>query len=104
MAEIETPELDQQLQVAQADLKSAQANLDLAVTTAARYQNLLKTNSVSKQETDVATSDESAKKCGAGTPQRRTCAGLTQLQSFENDLCAVRWHCDRSQYGHWRTH
>ncbi len=41
MAQIETPEVDQQLQVAQADLKSAQANLDLANTTSARYQNLL---------------------------------------------------------------
>ncbi|HEX3967029.1 MAG TPA: biotin/lipoyl-binding protein, partial [Edaphobacter sp.] len=62
MAQIETPEVDQQLQVAQADLKSAQANLDLADTTSTRYQNLLKTNSVSKQETDVAMSDASAKR------------------------------------------
>ena len=62
MAQIETPEVDQQLQVAQADLKSAEANLDLANTTSTRYQNLLKTNSVSKQETDVAMSDASAKK------------------------------------------
>ena len=36
MAVIETPELDQQLQVAQADLKSAQANLDLANITSTR--------------------------------------------------------------------
>src|SRR6201995_921155 len=50
MAIIETPEVDQQLQVAQADLKSAQANLSLADTTAERYQNLLKQESVSKQE------------------------------------------------------
>src|SRR6185437_5577423 len=50
MAIIETPEVDQQLQVAEADLKSAQANLSLADTTAQRYQNLLKSDSVSKQE------------------------------------------------------
>jgi RND family efflux transporter MFP subunit len=83
MAVIETPELDQQLQVAQADLKSSQANLDLAETTAARYQNLLKTNSVSKQETDVATGDEAAKRAArdASTANVRR---LTQLQSFEN--------------------
>src|ERR1700755_1636234 len=62
MAQIETPEVDQQLQVAQAELKSTQANLDLANVTSNRYQNLLKTNSVSKQETDVAMSDEAAKK------------------------------------------
>jgi len=83
MAVIETPELDQQLQVAQADLKSSQANLDLAETTAARYQNLLKTNSVSKQETDVATSDESAKRAARDASQANV-RRLTQLQSFEN--------------------
>jgi RND family efflux transporter MFP subunit len=83
MAEIETPELDQQLQVAQADLKSSQANLDLAVTTAARYQNLLKTNSVSKQETDVATGDEAAKRAARDASEANV-RRLTQLQSFEN--------------------
>jgi RND family efflux transporter MFP subunit len=83
MAQIETPELDQQLQVAQADLKSSQANLDLAVTTAARYTNLLKTNSVSKQETDVAVSDEAAKRAARDASEANV-RRLTQLQSFEN--------------------
>ncbi len=82
MAEIETPELDQQLQVAEADLKSAQANLDLANTTSARYQNLLKTNSVSKQETDVAMSDASAKKAAVEASMAAV-RRLQQLQSFE---------------------
>ena len=54
LAEIETPEIDQQLQQAQAQLETAQANYDLAKTTADRWQFLLKTNSVSKQETDQA--------------------------------------------------
>lgn len=83
MAVIETPELDQQLQVAQADLKSSQANLDLAETTAARYINLLKTNSVSKQETDVATGDEAAKRAARDASEANV-RRLTQLQSFEN--------------------
>ena len=82
MAEIETPELDQQLQVAEADLKSAQANLDLANTTSARYQNLLKTNSVSKQETDVAMSDASAKQAAVEASMAAV-RRLQQLQSFE---------------------
>ncbi len=82
MAVIETPELDQQLQVAQADLKSAQANLDLANTTSARYQNLLKTNSVSKQETDVAVSDAAAKKAAVDASMASV-RRLEQLQSFE---------------------
>ncbi len=82
MATIETPELDEQLQVAQANLKSAQADLQLANTTAARYQNLLKSDSVSQQETDVAVSGAAAKKAAveaAAANVRR----LQQLQSFE---------------------
>jgi RND family efflux transporter MFP subunit len=82
MATIETPEVDQQLQVAQADLKSAQANLDLANTTSTRYQNLLKTNSVSKQETDVAVSDAAAKKAAVDASMANV-RRLEQLQSFE---------------------
>jgi RND family efflux transporter MFP subunit len=82
MAQIETPEVDQQLQVAQADLKSAQANLDLANTTSGRYQNLLKTNSVSKQETDVAMSDAAAKKAAVDASMANV-RRLEQLQSFE---------------------
>ena len=83
MAQIETPELDQQLQVAQADLKSTEANLDLANTTAARYLNLLKTNSVSKQETDQATGDAAAKKAAVDSAMANV-RRLQQMQSFEN--------------------
>jgi RND family efflux transporter MFP subunit len=82
MAQIETPEVDQQLQVAQADLKSAQANLNLANVTAARYTNLLKTNSVSKQETDVAVSDAAAKQAAVDAAMAAV-RRLEQLQSFE---------------------
>jgi RND family efflux transporter MFP subunit len=82
MAQIETPEVDQQLQVAQAELKSAQANVDLANTTSARYQNLLKTNSVSKQETDVAMSDAAAKQAAVDASMASV-RRLEQLQSFE---------------------
>ena len=49
LAVIETPELDQQLNQAQANLKTARANEKLAEITATRWQNLLKTDSVSKQ-------------------------------------------------------
>jgi RND family efflux transporter MFP subunit len=82
MAVIETPETDQQLQVAQADLKSAQANLNLANTTSARYQNLLKTDSVSKQETDVVVSDAAAKQAAVDSSMANV-RRLEQLQSFE---------------------
>jgi RND family efflux transporter MFP subunit len=82
MAVIETPELDEQLQVAQAQLKSSQANLDLANITSARYQNLLKSNSVSKQETDQALSDAKAK-LAAVEASNAAVRRLQQLQSFE---------------------
>lgn len=52
LAEIETPELDQQILRAKADLSSAESNWEIADITAKRYQNLLATDSVSRQEAD----------------------------------------------------
>jgi RND family efflux transporter MFP subunit len=82
MATIETPELDEQLEVARADLKSAQADLNLANTTSTRYQNLLKLNSVSQQETDVAVSGAAAKQAAVEAAEANV-RRLAQLQSFE---------------------
>jgi RND family efflux transporter MFP subunit len=82
LAEIDTPEIDQQLDQARADLKTAQANEQLAQITAARWQNLLKTNSVSKQETDQAVSDLSAKQATVDSMMANV-GRLEQLQSFE---------------------
>ena len=82
LAEIDTPEIDQQLDQARADLKSADANEQLAAITAARWQNLLKTNSVSKQETDQAVSDLSAKQATVDSMTANV-HRLEQLQSFE---------------------
>jgi RND family efflux transporter MFP subunit len=61
LAEIETPELDQQILQARADLASAKANAALAGTTARRWQAMLGSDSVSRQEVDERTSDLSAK-------------------------------------------
>src|ERR1700722_16344672 len=82
LAVIETPELDQQLNQAQANLKTARANEKLAEITATRWQNLLKTDSVSKQETDVAVEDMSARQ---STVESMTAdvQRLEQLQSYE---------------------
>ncbi len=57
LAEIETPELDQQLVQAKAEVAQNQAALDLAKITAARWTELLKTASVSEQETAEKKSD-----------------------------------------------
>ncbi|HEY2468196.1 MAG TPA: efflux RND transporter periplasmic adaptor subunit [Terracidiphilus sp.] len=82
LAEIDTPEVDQQLDQARADLQSAKATEQLAAITAARWQNLLKTNSVSKQETDQAVSDLSAKQAAVDSMSANV-HRLEQLQSFE---------------------
>jgi RND family efflux transporter MFP subunit len=82
LAEIDTPEIDQQLEQARADLKNAQANEQLAQITAARWQNLLKTNSVSTQETDQAVSDLSARQASVES-MTASVHRLEQLQSFE---------------------
>jgi len=82
LAEIETPEVDRQLQQARADLETAQANLDLAKTTATRYQGLVKTGSVSQQDTDNANGDLSAKKASADSMAANV-HRLEELQSFE---------------------
>jgi RND family efflux transporter MFP subunit len=82
LAEIETPEVDQQLQQARADLATAQANLHLAEITANRYQDLLKTNSVSQQETDNAIGALAANKATVQANQANV-SRLQQLQSFE---------------------
>lgn len=57
LAEIDTPELDEQLAQAKAELAQAGAALDLARTTAARWKDLLKTASVSEQETAEKAAD-----------------------------------------------
>lgn len=62
LAEIETPEVDQQLRQAQAELATAQANYTLAQSTAERWQFLMKSDSVSRQETDEKLGDLNAKK------------------------------------------
>ena len=57
LGEIETPDLDQQLMQARADLALAQANAALSTTTAERYDTMLKTNSVSRQLVDEKRGD-----------------------------------------------
>jgi RND family efflux transporter MFP subunit len=82
LATIETPELDQQLQQARADLENAEANLQLAKITAARWQHLLETDSVSHQETDQAVSDLHSKQALVNSGKANV-ERLEQLQAFE---------------------
>jgi RND family efflux transporter MFP subunit len=87
LAEIETPEIDQQLQQTQAQLETARANYELAKTTADRWQFLLKSNSVSKQETDQAVANQAAQKAAVDSDSANV-RRLEQLQSFEKVYAA----------------
>ncbi|HEX7645475.1 MAG TPA: efflux RND transporter periplasmic adaptor subunit [Burkholderiaceae bacterium] len=61
LAEIETPELDQQILRERSNVLTAQSNLDLAELTAKRWQNLVASNAVSRQEADEKAADAKAK-------------------------------------------
>jgi RND family efflux transporter MFP subunit len=82
LAEIETPEVDAQLRQARADLATAQANLHLSEITAARYQELLKSDSVSKQDTDNATNNLAAQRTTVQSNEQNV-RRLEDLVSFE---------------------
>ena len=82
LAEIDTPEVDQQLRQARADLSTAKANFELAGITAARYRDLLKTDSVSKQDADNAEGDYAAKHAIVQSAEANV-KRLEELQSFE---------------------
>lgn len=82
LAEIESPEVDQQLRQAQADLATAAANQKIAGLTAERWRNLRATDSVSKQEADekisLAASGDAQMQAARANVQR-----LRELSGFE---------------------
>ncbi|KTD43685.1 efflux RND transporter periplasmic adaptor subunit [Legionella quateirensis] len=82
LAVIETPELDAQLRQAEADLNTAIANNQIAQSTAKRWVNLVKSNSVSKQERDEKVSD-AASKYALEVAARANVDRLKELVSFE---------------------
>lgn len=82
LAEIESPEVDQQLQQAREDLDTAQANLKLAQITASRYSTLFQTDSVAKQDVDNAVQDAAAKQAIVKSAQANV-GRMEQLVSFE---------------------
>ena len=85
LAEIETPEVDQQLGQAQAELGTAEANYQLAKTTDARWQGLLATESVSKQDAEQRAGDAAAKKAAVESAAANV-ARLRDLESFKRVL------------------
>jgi len=82
LAEIDTPELDQQLAQARAELAQANAALDLAKITADRWTELLKTASVSEQETAEKTADYTLKQANVAAASANV-QRLEDLKGFD---------------------
>ncbi|HEY6051803.1 MAG TPA: efflux RND transporter periplasmic adaptor subunit [Thermoanaerobaculia bacterium] len=82
LAEIDSPEIEQQLQAAKADLASAQANEHLAKLTTDRYLELAKTDSVSKQDADNAAQTYAARRAATQSAEANV-RRLQQMVSFE---------------------
>ena len=82
LAVIEAPEVDQELNHARAMLAQAQANLELATVTAARYRDLIKSNSVSQQEVDNNNQNLNSQTANVQAASAEV-GRLEQMQGFE---------------------
>jgi RND family efflux transporter MFP subunit len=82
LAVIDTPEVDQQLAQAQADLITAQATANNARIQAGRYSDLVKTKAVSQQDTDTFVNQAAATASAVRSAQANV-QRLHELQSFE---------------------
>lgn len=83
LVDIDTPEVDQQLSQARADLNTSKANAHLSEITATRYTELLKTDGVSKQEVDNAIGDFEAKRATVQSAEANV-RRLEDLESFKH--------------------
>jgi len=95
LATIETPDLDQELLQSKANLATAQANVALAETTAKRWQELLKTGAVSKQDVDEKIGDYKAKqaivKAGqADVDREQTLKGFARITAPFDGIVTAR--------------
>ena len=82
LAEIATPELDKQLAQAEADLNTAEATANNAHIQADRYTGLVKSDAVSRQDTDTFVNQAAATAAAVKSAQANV-QRLSELQSFE---------------------
>jgi RND family efflux transporter MFP subunit len=95
LATIETPDLDQELLQSKANLATAQANVALAETTAKRWQELLKTGAVSKQDVDEKIGDYKAKQAivkasQADVDREQTLKGFARITAPFDGIVTAR--------------
>ncbi len=82
LAQISTPEVDQQLRQAEGDLATAEANANNARIQAERYTGLVKSNAVSRQDTDTFVNQAASTAAQVRSAQANL-QRLRELQSFE---------------------
>ena len=95
LAEIEAPDLDQEYLQSKANLATAQANVALAQTTAKRWQELLKTGAVSKQDVDEKIGDYKAKQAivkasQADVDREQTLKGFARITAPFDGIVTAR--------------
>lgn len=82
LAEIETPEVDQQLRQSKSDLATAEANSRIATITDARWKGLLVNQAVSPQDADTRAATAQAAQATAASAQANV-GRLEELESFK---------------------
>ena len=82
LAEIETPEVDQQLRQSKSDLATAEANANIAAVTDARWQGLLVNRAVSPQDADTRRATAQAARATQASAQANV-ARLEELEGFK---------------------
>ncbi len=95
LAELDAPEVEQQLEAARADLETAIANQQLAATTAQRWNTLLAKDAVSKQEADEKAGDLRARTAIANAARANvarlaTLAGFTRITAPFDGIVTTR--------------
>ena len=101
LADIETPEIDQELMQARAARDQAEAQLSLAKTSAERWETLRKMDAVAQQETDEKTSGYTQGASRAGF-RHRECAPAGTARIVQAHLCSIFGNHHTTQHRHRR--
>ena len=101
LADIETPEIDQELMQAKAARDQAEAQLNLAKSSAQRWETLRKMDAVAQQETDERASGYLQQQANLASSTATFAAGAVGI--VQTHLCAVFWRDYPAQYRYWRV-
>jgi multidrug efflux pump subunit AcrA (membrane-fusion protein) len=99
LCEIASPEVDQQLAQAEADLTTAKATANNAHIQADRYTGLVESNSVSRQDTDTFV-NQAAATASSVRFRASELAAAARTAIVRKGVCAIRWRGDRTRRGY----